>query len=163
MLSFALYGRVGQGVRSATRILAKAAFHSGYQVQCFIPYANDIQTGFVKIDKVPISSRELPRPDFFLIFDTKIDAKLKNAKQGAIIIINAKEKPKIRTKNKTKIFYVNATDIAIMTKTKMPNMVMLGALATVFGKLPMKHIKSAAEEEGLQMQAVEEGFKSVKR
>ncbi len=162
MISFALYGRVGQGVRTASRILAKSAFYSGQQVQCLVPYANGVQTGFVKIDKAPIGSRELVEPDFFLIFDVKIDANLKNAKQGAVITANAKEKPKIKTRNKTKVFYVNATDIAITTKT-MPNLAMIGALARVFGKLPMKHIKTAVEEEGLQIQAVEEGFRSVKR
>ncbi len=166
MFSFALYGRTGQGVRTASRILAKALFNSGYQVQCLIPYANGVQTGFVKIDKAPISSRELAEPDFFLIFDTKIDAKLKYAKKGAVIILNSKEKPKIKTKNKTMIFYINATEISIsMTKKHMPNIIMIGALSKAFGKLPMKHMKNAIEEEGLgnQMQSLEEGFSSVKR
>ena len=164
MLSFALYGRVGQGVRTASRVLAKAVFYSGYQTQCLIPYANSVQTGFVKIDKAAISSRELVEPDFFLIFDVKIDAKLKNAKKGAIIIVNSKEKPKIKTKNKTKIFHVNATDIAIAAQGHMPNLAMIGAFVKVFGNLPMKHIKRAVEEEvGQETQVLEEGFKSVKR
>ena len=161
MISFALYGRVGQGVRTATRVLAKAAFRSGYQVQCLIPYATDVQTGFVKLDKAPISSRDIAEPDFFVIFDQKIDAGLKRAKQGAVIIVNANEKPKIKTKNKTKVFYVNTGSVA--TKRQKPNIVMIGALAKAFGKLPMKHIKAAVEDEGLGMADVEEGFRSVKR
>ena len=163
MLSFALYGRVGQGVRTASRVIAKALFYSGYQVQCLIPYANGVQTGFVKIDNGVINSRELVEPDFFLIFDVNIDAKLKNAKKGAIIIVNSKEKPKIKTKNKTRIFHINAIDIAIETQGRMPNLAMVGAFAKVFGKVPIKHIKRAVEEEGLEMQVLEEGFKSVKR
>ena len=162
MISIALYGRVGQGVRSATRILAKSAFYTGQQVQCLIPYANGVQTGFMKIDKAAITSRGLAEHDFFLIFDARIDANLKNAKNGAVIIVNASEKPKIKTKNKTKIFYVNAAEMAIATKS-MPNLAMLGALAKVYGRLPMKHIKTSVEEEGLLMQSVEEGFRSVKR
>src|SRR3989338_7120823 len=105
MFSFALYGRVGQGVRTASRALAKAAFYSGYQVQCLIPYANENQMAFVKIDKAPIASRDIPEPDFILLFDPKIDAKLKDAKGGAVIIVNNAEKPKIKTKNKVKVFY----------------------------------------------------------
>ena len=163
MISFALYGRVGQGVRSAARVLAKAAFYSGYQVQCLIPYANSVQTGFVKIDKAPIASRELVEPDFFLVFDMRI-ASFKNVKQGAVIIANAREKPMIKTKNNAKVFYVNASDVALAAKSRIPNMAMLGALAKAFGKLPMKHLRAAAEEEGLQaMHAFEEGFRSVKR
>ena len=103
MISFALYGRVGQGVRSATRVLDKAAFYSGYQVQCLIPYANSVQTGFIKIDKAAITSREISEPDFFLVFDMRI-ASFKNAKQGAVIIANAREKPRIKTNNKVTVF-----------------------------------------------------------
>ncbi len=165
MFSFALYGRVGHGVRTASRVLAKAAFYSGYQVQCLIPYANDTQTGFIKIDKTPIASRDTAQPDYLLVFDPKMDANIKSAKDGTIIIVNSREKPKIKTKAKVKIFYVDASGIAARTSSrKRPNMVMLGALAKTFGKLPMKHLKAAAEEEGLQeMPSVEEGFKSVKK
>ena len=161
MISFALYGRVGQGVRTASRILARSAFYSGQQVQCLIPYATDVQTGFVKLDKLPISSRALAEPDFFIMFDKKIDAGLKHAKPGSVIIVNSDEKPKIRTKNKTKVFYINTTGAA--ARRQKPNIVMIGALAKVYGKLPMKHIKAAVEEEGISAADLEEGFRSVRR
>ena len=164
MISFALYGRTGQGVRTASRIIARSTFYSGFQVQCLIPYANSVQTGFIKVDKAPITSRDMPDPDFFLVFDAKIGADMKGAKEGASIIVNFNEKPKVKTKNKTKVFYIDAASIALPRK-QMVNMPMVGALAKVFGKLPMKHIKTALDEEGLPhtFSAVEEGFRSVKK
>ena len=166
MFSFALYGRVGQGVRSASRIIAKAAFYSHFKTQALIPYANGVQTGFIKVDKLPISSRSPAEPDVFLIFDRKIDAHLKNAKKGSIIIVNSGEKVKIKTKNKVKIFHINATQLALeATQRQTPNIAMLGAFVKTFGKLPLKHVKKAIEDEGLlkELPLLETGMKSVKR
>jgi Pyruvate/2-oxoacid:ferredoxin oxidoreductase gamma subunit len=119
------------------------------QVQALVPYANGIQAAFIKTDKVPILSRDPPEPDFLVLFDTRIDAGVKDAKDGTIIIANSPEKPKLKAKNKIKLFYVDADGIAVASKHRMANFVMLGALAKVSGRLSMKHIKTALEEEGL--------------
>ena len=173
MFVFTLFGRGGQGIENTVKILSKTASLGGFHVQSFIfdSMANrgDAILAQVKIDKNYIESRQVEEADFLLVFDKTLDAKnvMKDIKDGSFIIMNSKEKPKIKLKKKAKIFYVNASDIVMQNTNKnIISAPMTGAVAKVFNKLPLRSMKKIMELEGMQpadMACLEQGFKSVKK
>ena len=173
MFVFTLLGRGGQGVEISSRIISKAASLSGFYSQSFVftPLASrgDAILAQVKIDKNYIESRQIEETDFLLIFDKTLDTKdvLKDIKDGSFIIMNSKDKPKIKLKKKAKIFYLNATDIAFQNTNKnILAGVMIGSVAKIFNKISLKTMKKTMELEGLQqadMLCLEQGFNSVKK
>ena len=173
MFVFTLLGRGGQGVENTARILSKTASLSGFYAQsfAFAPLAprGDAVLAQVKIDKDYIESRQTEETDFLIVFDKTLDTKdvLKYMKDGSFIIMNSKEKPKIKLKKKAKIFYLNATDIALQNTDKsILAGVMTGSIAKIFNKISLKAMKKTMELEGLQqadMLCLEQGFKNVKK
>lgn len=135
-------------------ILARACFLSGFYVQEIA--ANGI--AYIKIDKNPILSKQLEAPDFFVGIDAK------GAKDTAIAIVDAAERPK---KGKIKSYYLNATEISLNAVKRPAILPMLGALSKIMGRLSLKSIRAAMEIESEAtreaFQALEEGYKSVKR
>ena len=129
----------------------------------------DAVLAHVKIDKNYIESRQLEEADFLIIFDKTLDTKsvLQNIKDGSFIIMNSKDKPKLKLKKKVKIFYVNATDIALQNINKnILTGVMAGAMAKIFNKIALRSVKRTMESEGMQqgeLMCLEQGFKSVKK
>ena len=118
----------------------------------------------VKLDKVPIESRQVEDADFTLIFDPTLPKH--QFKEGSMVIFNSPEKivsPQLK-KRKIKAYAVDATEIALNhLKSNLPNTVMLGALAKFFTKISMKALKGAMEgmprENGA---AFDEGYRNVK-
>jgi len=173
MFVFTLLGRGGQGVENTAKIIGKSADLSGFYVQSFIlnPMASrgDAVLAQVKIDKNYIESRQLEEADFLIIFDKTLDTKsvLQDIKDGSFIIMNSKDKPKLKLKKKVKIFYVNATDIALQNINKnILTGVMAGAMAKIFNKIALRSVKRTMESEGMQqgeLMCLEQGFKNVKR
>lgn len=164
---FRLHGRGGQGVDTARKILGRAAFLSGFYVQDFtlhpMEWRGQPTTAYVKASKEPIDSRDLPAPDFVLVFDATLATALEGVKEETIAIFNA-EKP--LKKKKVKGYYLPATDIALAhLKNAYPNTVMLGALCKVFPKLTLRSIKNATEAELKEPNtaAIDEGYRSLKR
>ncbi len=161
---FRLHGRGGQGVNTARKILGRAAFLSGFYVQDFVmPSAGLQKVAYVKIDKNPILSRDLPEPDFVLGFEAVPDVTA-NVKAETVAIFNSQSP----VKKKIKCYYIPATDIALAHKIACPNTTMLGALCKVFAKLSTRSVKTAAEVElrGVSNEnavAVDEGYKGLKR
>src|SRR3989344_1556569 len=157
MFVFTLLGKGGQGIENTVKILSKTASLSGFSVQSFIfdSMANrgDAILAQVKIDKNYIESRQMEEADFLLVFDTTLDTKnvMNDIKDGSLIIMNSKERPKIKLKKKAKIFYVNASDIVMQNTNKnIISAPMSGAAAKVFNKLPLRSMKKIMELEGMQ-------------
>jgi pyruvate ferredoxin oxidoreductase gamma subunit len=177
MFVFRIDGRVGQGVYSAARILGRAGFLSGFKVQDFIIGDANKRglhvTGFVKLDKGPILSRQLEMSDFLIVMDKTLDINniIKNAKDGSVVILNSNDKIKLASLKKRGIknYHVDATAIALgRIKKAYPNTAMLGALIKSFSKLSLKSMKKAVEIELDSMQEenkalVEEGYRNVRR
>ncbi len=173
MISAILYGRGGQGVDSATRILGRASFLSKFTVQDFT--VSEIERrgfpvlGNVKMDKNEIISRQVEPADFLLVFDKTLNIGdiLKLAKESFVIIFNSSDKVNFSSKKKSKAYRVNATDIAMNTlKKPYPNIVMLGALLKVFPGISLKCMKNALDSEPIDkenMLALEEGMKNIKK
>jgi len=170
---FRLHGYGGQGIDIARKILGRAAFLSGLNVQDFTLHPTEWRTqptvAYVKASKDTITSRDLPAPDFLLVFDTELAASaIADAKDETVAIFNCGKLTQA-VKKKVKSYHLPATDVALANlKSTCPNTAMLGALCKIFNKFTLRSIKRAAEIELKEMQAenaaaIEEGFRSVKR
>jgi 2-oxoacid:acceptor oxidoreductase gamma subunit (pyruvate/2-ketoisovalerate family) len=169
-LIFGFYGRSGQGVEKAVRLFAKACFMSGLYVQSFTFRSHDRRgspvTGYVKTDKEAILSKSVENPDFYIVFDSAM-MDPKSLKDNSTLILNVPQKPisEALRKKKVKIYSVDATSIALLTKTGAPNTAMIGALTKLFSKVSMKSIRTAMDEEHLareNVNALEEGYRNVR-
>ncbi len=180
MLVFCFYGRSGQGVETAVRVFSRACFSSGFYVQSFAFIGRGRRTfpvrGYVKIDKVPILSRQIEDVDFSLVFDPTlgVDARQTDAKgvdrisfkEKSVVIFNSPEKltSKALKRRRIKAVSVDATELALNhLKANIPNTAMLGALAKQFTKVSMKSIKAAME--GMPREnfnVFDEGYKNAK-
>lgn len=172
MLSFTVYGRGGQGVTSATRLLSQAAFLSGFTVQSYAPFTLEMRgapaLGYVKLDKAPIVSRQAEPPDYLLVLDRSLPLTLlKEAGNKAVVIFNAAEKTAaVAGKRKFKSYHVDAGRIALETlKKPIPNTAMLGGLLKLFPKISLKSMRTALEAMPLQREntaAMEAGYREIK-
>ena len=137
------HSRGGQGVKTATQILAEAAIDEGKFAQAFSEYGPERSGApmkcFLRISDKPIRIHsEIQNPDLIFIVDpTLVDLAIKeneqNVKLSNIYIINTSdsaEKLKRRFKNKNlKIYTFDATKIALHKLGKnIPNMPVAGAV-----------------------------------
>ncbi len=174
MFVFRIHGRFGQGVETAAKILCKAGFLSGFESQAIISQGMERRgsyiISYVKMDKVPITSKDLSgSPDFLLIFDkTLVKESLTNIKKGSAIIIDSERFDIAAVRNaRARAYFVKATDIALTNiKKPVPNTVMIGALLRYFNRLSMKGVKAVIEQDldlpKENAAALEEGYRSVK-
>ena len=169
-LVFGFYGRSGQGVETAVRVFSKACFESGFYVQSFTFISRGRRvfpvSGFVKIDKAPMLSKQVEEPDFSMVFDPTLGMDARSFKEKSIVIFNSPEKiasPALK-KRKIRAYSVDATELALNhIKANIPNTVMLGALAKAFNKVSMKSLKAAMEGMPRENFAVfDEGYRVVK-
>lgn len=168
--TFGFYGRSGQGVETAIKVFSKACFLSGFYVQSFAFIGRGRRTfpvrGLVKIDKMPILSRQVEEPDYYMVFDPTLGMEAKSFKEKTIVIFNSPEKlaSPVFKKRKIKAYSVDATELALAhLKANIPNTAMLGALAKQFPKVSMKAIKTSMEGMSRENFAVfDEGYKNVR-
>ncbi|MFH0832188.1 MAG: hypothetical protein V1900_00500 [Candidatus Aenigmatarchaeota archaeon] len=150
MITFYIYG---EGADLARRILGRACSLSGFEVQDL--YAS---IGYVKIDKGPLLSKDIPEPDIILAPDKKASIKTKDP---SIVIVNSVQK--IAYKKGVKCHYLDADKIANTTNADL-SIVMLGALTKVFSKLSLKNMREAIRVECGEdkITGLEEGFRAVR-
>ncbi len=145
-----IYGRGGQGAKTAVQTIAEVGLEEGKYVQAFPEYgperAGAPMNAYAKISDKPIKSFAAVRhPDIVIVIDPyfvkQCDISYGLTDKG-ILIINTTETPEeIRGKVdfKGKIFTVDATKIALDSlKMDKPNTVMLGALAKASGVIDVK-------------------------
>lgn len=176
MFVFRVDGRGGQGTETATRIISRAGFLAGLKTQDFFLAGLERRcshvTGMVKMDKYPILSRQEEPADFLLVMDMNLEINdlIKSVKDGGVALFNTSERVDMNylKKHKIKGYHVDATNIALATINKdIPNTVMVGALAKIFGMITLKNMKKGTEIElGLDeanKKAIDEGYRGVKR
>jgi Pyruvate/2-oxoacid:ferredoxin oxidoreductase gamma subunit len=149
------------------KILSRAAFLSGFYVQSFSLSEGETETGFIKIDKLHILSKQTENSDFTLVLDpSNLSEVIKNCNEGSIMIINSEKKIKTAAMKKKgiKSYHVNAKEIALNHFRKDLSVIpMLGALAKIYNKISLKNMKTATEKEyGKDSTALEDGYKSVR-
>ena len=144
MLEIRWHGRGGQGAKTASLLLAEAAFDTGKYVQGFPEYGPERMgapiTAYNRISDNPITVHSnIYEPDFVVIVDeTLIDVVdvAAGAKETGAIIINSDKGPeafKEKLANyKGKIYTIDARDISMKTLGRyFPNTPMLAAIVKV--------------------------------
>ncbi|MBK5251531.1 MAG: 2-oxoacid:acceptor oxidoreductase family protein [Peptostreptococcaceae bacterium] len=140
------HGRGGQGAKTASLLLADAAFITGNFVQGFPEYGPERMgapiTAYNRISDVPLRVHSnIYEPDFVVVVDetllmtVDVTAGLKS--EGAIIINTPKSVEEIKSKIKNfdgRIYTIDARKISEETLGRnFPNTPMLGAVVKVSG------------------------------
>ena len=144
MIEIRWHGRGGQGAKTASLLLADAAFNTGKYIQGFPEYGPERMgapiTAYNRIsdEKITIHSN-IYEPDYVVVVDDSlldvvpVTAGLKD--DGAIIINSTKDANEIKSKLdgfKGKVFVIDAKTISLETLGKyFPNTPMLAAIIKV--------------------------------
>ncbi len=182
------HGRGGQGAKTASLLLADAAFNTGKYIQGFPEYGPERMgapiTAYNRISNKPITIHSnIYEPDYVVVVDDSlldcVDVTSGLKQDGAIVINTTKDANEIKAKLKNysgKIFTVDAREISIEALGKyFPNTPMLAAIVKVSGvmtdeelledmKSSFKH-KFAKKPEVIDgnMKALELALKAVKQ
>ena len=182
------HGRGGQGAKTASLLLADAAFNTGKYIQGFPEYGPERMgapiTAYNRISNKPITIHSnIYEPDYVVVVDDSlldcVDVTSGLKQDGAIVINTTKYANEIKAKLKNysgKIFTVDAREISIEALGKyFPNTPMLAAIVKVSGvmtdeelledmKSSFKH-KFAKKPEVIDgnMKALELALKAVKQ
>ena len=140
------HGRGGQGAKTASLLLADAAFNTGKYIQGFPEYGPERMgapiTAYNRISDTPITIHSnIYEPDFVVVVDdtllesVNVTAGLKET--GAIVINTTKDYDYLKTVlngYKGKVYTIDARSISIETLGKyFPNTPMLAAIVKVSG------------------------------
>ncbi len=144
MIEIRWHGRGGQGAKTASLLLADAAFNTGRYIQGFPEYGPERMgaplTAYNRISEEPITIHSnIYEPDYVVVVDdTLLDAVDVTAglkKTGAIVINTTKDAEEVKAKLKGyegEIYTVDARKISLETLGKyFPNTPMLAAIVKV--------------------------------
>lgn len=186
MIEIRWHGRGGQGAKTASLLLADAAFNTGKYIQGFPEYGPERMgapiTAYNRISDTPIRVHSnIYEPDYVVVVDdTLLDSVdvTSGLKENGAILINSNKKPEqLREKlngYKGKIYTIDATKISMeCIKANFPNTAMLSAIVKITGIMTkdelladmegsFKH-KFARKPEVIEpnMQAVKRAFDEV--
>ncbi len=144
MIEIRWHGRGGQGAKTASLLLADAAFNTGKYIQGFPEYGPERMgapiTAYNRISDTPITIHSnIYEPDYAVIVDDtlldSVDVTAGLKKSGAIVINTTKEADKIKEKLKNyegEVYKIDARKISLETLGKyFPNTPMLAAIVKV--------------------------------
>lgn len=140
------HGRGGQGAKTASLLLADAAFNTGKYIQGFPEYGPERMgapiTAYNRISNKPITIHSnIYEPDYVVVVDDTlletVDVTAGLKKTGAIVINTTKEAEEIKKHLKGyegEVYTIDARKISIETLGKyFPNTPMLAAIVKVSG------------------------------
>jgi len=140
------HGRGGQGAKTASLLLADAAFNTGKYIQGFPEYGPERMgapiTAYNRISDEPITVHSnIYYPDYVVVVDDTlldtVDVTAGLKQEGAIVINTTKDKDAIMPKLKGysgAVYKIDARKISIETLGKyFPNTPMLAAIVKVTG------------------------------
>ncbi len=188
MIEIRWHGRGGQGAKTASLLLADAAFNTGKYIQGFPEYGPERMgaplTAYNRISDTPITIHSnIYEPDYVVVVDdTLLDVVDVTAglKESGAIIINTTKSPEVLKKSlkgyKGSIYTIDAKKVSMETLGKyFPNTAMLAAIIKVSGIMSdedllndmegsFKH-KFAKKPEVIEgnMKALEMALKEVKK
>lgn len=159
MVEIRWHGRGGQGAKTASLLLADAAFNTGKYIQGFPEYGPERMgapiTAYNRIDDKPIRIHSnIYEPDFVVIVDdsllTSIDVTAGLKKDGAIII-NSSSTPEDLKKYlkgyEGKVYTIDASKISMETlNANFPNTAMLAAVVKVTKIMTEEELLSNMED-----------------
>ncbi len=168
------HGRGGQGVVTASRLVAEAALKEGKNAQAFPAFGAERKgapiKAFTKISEELILSRsQIYDPDIVVVLDPtilKVERVADGLKKGGIIIVNIEKDPvqlKSELKVDNKVATINATKIALETLgMAITNTSILGAFAKATGIIGLDTIIETTKERFSQGLA-EKNINAIKR
>lgn len=140
------HGRGGQGAKTASLLLADAAFNTGKYIQGFPEYGPERMgapiTAYNRISTKPITIHSnIDKPDYVVIVDDSlidcVDVTNGLKQTGAVVINSTKTNEQLLnncTKYQGEIYKIDAKEISIKTIGKyFPNMPMLAAIVKITG------------------------------
>ncbi len=146
MIEIRWHGRGGQGAKTASLLLADAAFNTGKYIQGFPEYGPERMgaplTAYNRISEDPIVIHSnIYEPDYVVVVDDTlldvVDVTAGLKKTGAIVINTTKQAEEIKPKLKGyegEIYTIDARKISLETLGKyFPNTPMLAAIVKVSG------------------------------
>lgn len=146
MIEIRWHGRGGQGAKTASLLLADAAFNTGNYIQGFPEYGPERMgapiTAYNRISKTPIRMHSnIYEPDFVVIVDDSligtVDLTKGLKKEGAILINSNKSPKEIKEKLNNfsgKIYVIDASKISReCLKANFPNTALLAAIVNITG------------------------------
>ncbi|MEG0073177.1 MAG: 2-oxoacid:acceptor oxidoreductase family protein [Clostridia bacterium] len=144
MLEIRWHGRGGQGAKTASLLLADAAFNTGKYIQGFPEYGPERMgapiTAYNRIDDKEIKLHcNIYSPDFVVVVDDSligsVDVTSGLKKEGAIIINTSKSIDEIKKGLKNyegRVYTVDASKISMdCLKANFPNTAMLAAVVKI--------------------------------
>ncbi|MGI6698567.1 MAG: pyruvate synthase [Clostridiales bacterium] len=175
------HGRGGQGAKTASLLLAEAAFSTGKYIQGFPEYGPERMgapiTAYNRIsdNKIRIHSN-IYEPDYVVVVDESlikdVDVAAGLKKDGAILVNTQKEPAEIKKQLKGfegKVYTVDAMTISIDALGKyFPNTPMLGAIVKVSGVMTEEEFIASMEESfkhkfASKPEVIEGNMKAIKR
>lgn len=163
LIEISIFGRGGQGAKTASELLAETALDKGKYIQSFPEYgperAGAPMRAFARISDKPILIHSgITNPDIVAVIDpTLLDSV--NVTEGlgdtGILVVNTDLTPsEIRKKlnfNKGKVCTVDATKIALETiELPLPNTPILGALIKITGLIKLEDLEDKIKEKFLK-------------
>ncbi len=144
MIEIRWHGRGGQGAKTASLLLADAAFNTGKYIQGFPEYGPERMgapiTAYNRISEEPITIHSnIYEPDYVVVVDDTlldvVDVTAGLKKSGAIVINTVKDAEEIKQKLKGyegEVYTIDARKISLETLGKyFPNTPMLAAIVKV--------------------------------
>jgi 2-oxoacid:acceptor oxidoreductase gamma subunit (pyruvate/2-ketoisovalerate family) len=173
VIKIRFHGRGGQGVVTASRLVAEAALKEGKKAQGFPSFGAERKgapiKAFTKVSDEPILNRsQIYDPDIVVVLDPtllKVEKVTEGLKKEGIVIVNTDKNPdQLKSELKVKkVATVNATKIAIETLgTSITNTPILGALAKATGIVSLNTIIEVTKER-FKQDLAEKNINAIKR
>ncbi|UCH69916.1 MAG: 2-oxoacid:acceptor oxidoreductase family protein [Candidatus Bathyarchaeota archaeon] len=153
------HGRGGQGVWTASELLAKAAIHEGKYIQSFPEFGPERMgapvRAYTRISDNPINLHcAIYTPDVAVVLDStlfKTAFVAEGLSEDGILVVNTQETPaKVREQINLagcKVWTVPATDIAVkILRRPVTNTAMLGAVVKASRIVGLESIEKAVRE-----------------
>ena len=151
MIEIRWHGRGGQGAKTASLLLADAAFNTGKYIQGFPEYGPERMgapiTAYNRISDTPIRIHSnIYEPDYVVVVDDtlleSVDVTAGLKENGAIVINTTKDRTYLKEAlkgYKGKIYTIDARKVSMETLGKyFPNTPMLAAIVKVSGIMEEK-------------------------
>lgn len=175
------HGRGGQGAKTASLLLAEAAFNTGKYIQGFPEYGPERMgapiTAYNRIadEKIRIHSN-IYEPDYVVVVDESlikdVDVAAGLKKDGAILVNSQKEPDEVKKQLKGfegRVYTVDALTISTEALGRyFPNTPMLGAIIKVSGIMEEEEFLTSMEESfrhkfASKPEVIDGNMKAVKR
>ena len=159
MIEIRWHGRGGQGAKTASLLLADAAFNTGKYIQGFPEYGPERMgapiTAYNRIsDTIIRTHSNIYEPDYVVVVDDTLVSSVdvtKGLKDNGAILINTSKDIKELKKDlkgyKGKIYTIDASKISLeCLKANFPNTAMLSAIVKITGIMTKDELLKNMEE-----------------